>query len=1012
MMRIFHTLVVAVCCGIASVAWGDAGGLPDDPSKWVCQGTDTPVTPEQISAWCRAHPDRGRPARFATKPATLSDLNAKNAYDEELRSFLRAKTYRALGWHHDKRWRLTGPYVGDLGEGLSYGVHPLVRIYYSPEMVDWLCDGRSGDISDGAMIVKEMHGIDAASVEVDNGCMQAADTATDPGIEPSSWTVMVRDSSASADGWYWPNPTGSGDGNPPILDRSAVTGDDFFAGLPKRNPAWYPTGDLFGAPIDGTPKLADVVYPYTLFGAYCVNCHASAEKFLTYSSMDNIIEDGIRYKRFPKAAAEMLALRQGVSGSQHDEEPIFAAIADAGYRSPFPPPLDAPSRAFVDYFGDLGPTSFGDAITLRFPAETFDHRLSDASGAPSFVTSDQCIGCHDASSSTDAIPNMQIPDPGTQAWTNVSPYGEWRGSPMGLAGRDPIFFSQLQSETNHLTQLTACIENTCLHCHGVMGQRQFAMDTEDGKGECKNLFGVEPPPDVPFGKPFRRAMVARWQDANGGETAKYGNLARDGISCTVCHHISDKAGGEESGFTGNFVTGPADEIYGPYKEVVVKPMEHALAVTPKFAGQMATSELCGSCHAILLPVLTNDGKPMGFSYEQTTYLEWTNSVFARGDTYRSCQDCHMPTHFKGKDLAGARIANIESDDFAPTTHRLPDKDITLGPRKKFSRHSLHGLNVFMNQMFQQFPLILGVRQIDYMVKSAVTPSLITTQNSMLEMAARETAWVEITGVSRDRGRLQADVLVTNRTGHYLPSGVGFRRMFLELIVHDKDGNEIWASGKTNELGVILDCRWVASTKTQHCATLSTERSGVRSGEAQPHYQRITRTDQVQIYQELNADSDGILTTSFLRRVKEVKDNRLRAKGFDPAVFAGNPSPYIQALAKCEGEAVCNDPYYRDPNLTGADTISYAIDLDDDSLARVDRISIRLLSQSIPPFYLGDRFRDAEVGPAGKDDIGRLYYLTSHLNTGDPPGPNAPAFIRDWKLEVAGDCATADGDDCR
>ena len=26
---------------------------------------------------------------------------------------------------------------------------------------------------------------------------------------------------------------------------------------------------------------------------------------------------------------------------------------------------------------------------------------------------------------------------------NVSPYGEWRWSPMGLAGRDPIFFAQL-----------------------------------------------------------------------------------------------------------------------------------------------------------------------------------------------------------------------------------------------------------------------------------------------------------------------------------------------------------------------------------------------------------------------------------------------------------------------------------------------------------------------------------------------------------------------------------------
>ena len=29
---------------------------------------------------------------------------------------------------------------------------------------------------------------------------------------------------------------------------------------------------------------------------------------------------------------------------------------------------------------------------------------------------------------------------------NVSPFGEWRWSPMGLAGRDPIFYAQLDSE--------------------------------------------------------------------------------------------------------------------------------------------------------------------------------------------------------------------------------------------------------------------------------------------------------------------------------------------------------------------------------------------------------------------------------------------------------------------------------------------------------------------------------------------------------------------------------------
>ena len=36
---------------------------------------------------------------------------------------------------------------------------------------------------------------------------------------------------------------------------------------------------------------------------------------------------------------------------------------------------------------------------------------------------------------------------------NVSPYTEWRWSPMGLAGRDPIFFAQLESELAYLDEV-------------------------------------------------------------------------------------------------------------------------------------------------------------------------------------------------------------------------------------------------------------------------------------------------------------------------------------------------------------------------------------------------------------------------------------------------------------------------------------------------------------------------------------------------------------------------------
>jgi hypothetical protein len=60
------------------------------------------------------------------------------------------------------------------------------------------------------------------------------------------------------------------------------------------------------------------------------------------------------------------------------------------------------------------------------------------------------------------------------------------------AGRDPIFSSQLQSETNNLPADKTCIQNNCLHCHGVMGQRQQSIDTGPSD-ECKDIFAFEPP---------------------------------------------------------------------------------------------------------------------------------------------------------------------------------------------------------------------------------------------------------------------------------------------------------------------------------------------------------------------------------------------------------------------------------------------------------------------------------------------------------------------------------------
>jgi hypothetical protein len=142
-----------------------------------------------------------------------------------------------------------------------------------------------------------------------------------------------------------------------------------------------------------------------------------------------------------------------------------------------------------------------------------------------------------------------------------------------------------------------------------------------------------------------------------------------------------------------------------------------------------------------------------------------------------------------------------------------------------------------------------------------------------------------------------------------------------------------------------------------------------------------------------------LTTSFLRRFKNVKNNRIRPRGFDPAVFANNPSPFIQELAELPG-AERFDPYYFNPQLTGADQIEYMIPLDAETLARVDHVQVSLYNQSIPPFYLQERFRDANRGPGDKDEIQRLYHLTSHLDVNAVADDHGQPVLQAWKLLIA------------
>src|SRR6185295_64193 len=69
-------------------------------------------------------------------------------FQSQVKTFLTSHRYKNLNWCEDKALRDTGPFVN----GVSYGVHPSVKIYYSPSVVNWLLNNDSGQvIPDGAM---------------------------------------------------------------------------------------------------------------------------------------------------------------------------------------------------------------------------------------------------------------------------------------------------------------------------------------------------------------------------------------------------------------------------------------------------------------------------------------------------------------------------------------------------------------------------------------------------------------------------------------------------------------------------------------------------------------------------------------------------------------------------------------------------------------------------------------------------------------------------------------------
>ena len=198
-----------------------------------------------------------------------------------------------------------------------------------------------------------------------------------------------------------------------------------------------------------------------------------------------------------------------------------------------------------------------------------------------------------------------------------------RNSNVNLnSSRDPYWHAAVRRETIDHPEHAAAIEDECSICHMPMARTRAGALGLEGR------------------------VFANLPRSGGGDTLE-AQLAADGVSCTVCHQISDERLGTPESFGGGFVmAAPAADgsrsIAGPFEvnDGHTALMRSATGAQPTEAAHIRQSELCATCHMLTTEAFDADGNVVGSLPEQVPYQEWQHSAFVAEEV--GCQSCHMP----------------------------------------------------------------------------------------------------------------------------------------------------------------------------------------------------------------------------------------------------------------------------------------------------------------------------------------------------------------------------------
>ncbi len=426
-----------------------------------------------------------------------------------------------------------------------------------------------------------------------------------------------------------------------------------------------------------------------------------------------------------------------------------------------------------------------------------------------FATAPVCAECHSNHPDADAMRG--------ENGEGVAPYDLWSRSMMAHAARDPFWLAVVSAEVAATPSKKHEIEMTCMRCHTPMA----AIAAEDGPGD-------------------RSGTGLLHQEGDPAD------LARDGVSCTLCHQLENNGFGGPKSFSGLFEVGDGRKIYGPHRDVFPRPMMMHTGYTPGYGEQILDPGLCATCHTLFTSGLDPDGEPAGgILPEQTPYLEWKNSRYA--EEGRTCQDCHMAADGE-QEIETAIARTPHGWDFGWAEARRP-----------YGLHRFLGANTAVPQVLaelqDEFHPVTDREGRDRQIDETV--------RYLSEKTARL-----VLGEPRIHGRqVTLPVTVQSIAGHRFPTGHPSRRAWIRFRVLDGAGTVVFASGEFDDLGRLLDREG------------SVHESDLPGNRIHIHRDLVSEAGQAQVYESVMEDSGGSPTWLLTRGVSYIKDNRILPEGW-------------------------------------------------------------------------------------------------------------------------------------